>query len=189
MNDVTRLLNAIQQGDRQAAEELLPVVYNELRHLAAGMIANENRPISMQGTELVHAAYIRLVDTSRVQSWDSINHFFSAAAEAMRRILVERARERQCLKRQGNRQRLELTDSELMSWERSNELLSLDDALNELKTHDHQSYQLVMLRYFAGMGHQEAAAVLGISRRVADRLWAVAKVWLFEHIADSHTQE
>jgi RNA polymerase sigma factor (TIGR02999 family) len=179
MNDVTRILAAIEQGDRNSAEQLLPLVYDELRRLAAQKLAQEVPGQTLQATALVHEVYLRLADTDQVQRWDSRGHFFAAAAEAMRRILVERARHRNTLKRGGHLRRLDLKQLSLADDERSDDLLALDEALVELEQHDAQAAQLVKLRYFAGLGHQEAADALGISRRAADRLWALARAWLY----------
>ncbi len=181
MSEITTILVALERGEKKSAEDLLPLVYEELRRLAAIKISQEAAGISLQGTALVHEAYLRLVDTQQVQTWDSRGHFFAAAAEAMRRILVERARQKNCLKRGGDLNRVELNEAEL-SVQDSTELLGLDSALEQLKMHDANAYQLVMLRYFAGLGHQEAAQSMGINRRTADRLWAVARVWLHEQI-------
>ncbi|HLN28262.1 MAG TPA: ECF-type sigma factor [Gemmataceae bacterium] len=182
MSDVTRILSAIEQGDPHAAEQLLPLVYEELRQLAAGRIANEKPGQTLQATALVHEAYMRLVDVDKVQEWDSRGHFFAAAAEAMRRILVERSRSKATCKRGGQARRLDLGKLSLAVDEPSEDLLALDEALAELEKHDPQAAQLVKLRYFAGLGHQEAAKVLGLGRRAADRLWALARAWLYRRI-------
>ncbi len=181
MSEITTIHVALGRGEKKSADDLLPLVYEELRRLAAIKISQEAGGISLQGTELVHEAYLRLVDTEQVQSWDSRGHFFAAAAEAMRRILVERARQKNCLKRGGDLNRVELKEADL-SDKQSAELLGLDSALEQLKMHDAEVYQLVMLRYFAGLGHQEAAQSMGISRRAADRMWALARVWLHEQV-------
>lgn len=168
---------------RISSDELLPLVYSELRALAAHRIAQEGPNISLQGTALVHEAYLRLVDTAKVQSWDSNAHFFAAASEAMRRILVERARQKKSLKRGGDCTRLDVNVDLVNDTSREDEeLLALDEALESLKENDPQCHQLVMLRYFGGLGHQEAAKAMGISRRAADRMWAIARVWLHEQI-------
>jgi RNA polymerase sigma factor (TIGR02999 family) len=184
MSEVTRILSAIEQGDPHAAEELLPLVYKELRRLAASRIAQEKPGQTLQATALVHEAYLRLVDVDKVQQWDSRGHFFAAAAEAMRRILVERARSKAARKRGGHARRLDLAQLPLAVDERSEELLALDEALAELEKHDAQAAQIVKLRYFGGLGHQEAAKVLGLGRRAADRLWALARAWLYHRIAE-----
>jgi RNA polymerase sigma factor (TIGR02999 family) len=184
MSDVTRILSAIEQGDLRSADQLLLLVYDELRQLAAQKLAQETPGQTLQATALVHEAYLRLVDTDRVQRWDSRGHFFAAAAEAMRRILVEKARQRGTLKRGGNFRRLDLEPLSLADDERVDDLLALDEALAELEQHDTQAAQLVKLRYFGGLGHQEAAESLGISRRAADRLWALARAWLYRRVAE-----
>jgi RNA polymerase sigma factor (TIGR02999 family) len=185
MSEVTRILSAIEQGDPSAAAELLPLVYDELRQLAAQKLAHEKPGQTLDATALVHEAYLRLVDTAQAQQWNSRGHFFAAAAEAMRRILVERARHKAAHKQGGRAQRLDLDRLEPARDDRAHELLLLDDALGELQRHDAQAAQLVKLRYFAGLGHQEAAAALGIGRRAADRLWALARAWLYQQLGDA----
>ena len=179
MNKLTSLLSAIEQGEPKAAEQLLPLVYDELRKLAASKLAQEKPGQTLQATALVHEAYLRLVDQNEVQHWDSRGHFFTAAAEAMRRILVESARSKQRLKRGAGAARLPLQESHAIDVDRSQEFIEIDEALSELERHDAQAAALVKLRYFAGMEHQEAAAILGISRRAADRLWLLARTWLY----------
>jgi RNA polymerase sigma factor (TIGR02999 family) len=184
--DVTRILGDIEDGDPQAAEQLLPLVYDELRRLATQKMANENPGQTLQGTALVHEAYVRLVDREQAQRWDSRGHFFAAAAEAMRRILVERARHKGSQKRGGSAQRINLVDLAATFTESSGaDLLALNDALEELERHDATAAQLVKLRYFAGLTHQQSAEALGIGRRAADRLWALARAWLYKRIGDS----
>jgi RNA polymerase sigma factor (TIGR02999 family) len=191
MSDVTRILSQIESGDPQAAEELLPLVYDELRKLAATKLAHEQPGQTLQATALVHEAYLRLVGGGKrrdsglaagAQRWDSRGHFFAAAAEAMRRIVVERARARATLKRGGNQQRMDLDELGVADDARSDELLAIDDALSLLQEHDPQAALLVKLRFFAGMPHQEAAAAMGISRRAADRLWTIARAWLYRQV-------
>jgi RNA polymerase sigma factor (TIGR02999 family) len=188
MSDVTRILSAIDTGDPQAADQLLPLVYDELRRLAAQKLAREAPGQTLDATSLVHEAYLRLVDSEGRKSpreeprWDSRGHFFAAAAEAMRRILVERARHKATLKSGGKVQRLDLDQIEPARDDRSQELLALDEALAKLEQHDAQAGRLVKLRYFAGLTHQQAAAALGISRRAADRLWALARAWLYQQL-------
>jgi RNA polymerase sigma factor (TIGR02999 family) len=187
MADVTRILAALEQGDPQAAEQLLPLVYNELRRLAANQLAGEKPGQTLQATALVHEAYLRLVnkpDAQARESWDNRRHFFAACAEAMRRILVERARARGRLKRGGGARRLELEEHLLAAGDRDDELLAVHEALDELERHDPQAAALVKLRFFAGFGHQEAADLLGLSRRAADRLWLLARTWLFRALSD-----
>jgi RNA polymerase sigma factor (TIGR02999 family) len=184
MDDVTRILQAIEQGSSHAADELLPLVYDELRRLAARRLGGESPGQTLQATALVHEAYLRLVDVERAQRWQSRGHFFAAAAEAMRRILVERARERSSLKRGGGHRQVPLADNLSEDQRRTRELLALDEALRELEQHDPQLANLVKLRYFAGFTHQEAAQALGIGRRAADRLWALARAWLYRQIRE-----
>jgi RNA polymerase sigma factor (TIGR02999 family) len=184
MSDVTRILTAIEQGDPHAAEQLLPLVYAELRKLAAQKLAQEKPGQTLQATALVHEAYLRLVDVDKSQRWDSRGHFFAAAAEAMRRILVERARHKGTHKRGGELRRLDFEQLALADDERAGELLALDEALTDLQEHDPQAAALVKLRYFAGLTHQQAAEALGIGRRAADRLWALARAWLYQRIAE-----
>jgi RNA polymerase sigma factor (TIGR02999 family) len=184
MGDVTRILGAIEEGDPRAADELLPLVYDELRRLAAQKMAQENPGQTLQGTALVHEAYVRLVDREEAHRWDSRGHFFAAAAEAMRRILVEQARQKGSLKRGGNAKRIDLDDLAAASAESSDNLLALNDALQQLEEHDATAAKLVKLRYFAGLSHQQAAEALGIGRRAADRLWALARAWLYKRIGD-----
>ncbi len=185
MSDVTRLLQAIERGESRATEELLPLVYDELRRLARSHMANERAGHTLQATALVHEAYLRLVGDADAR-WDSRGHFFAAAAEAMRRILIEHARRKQALKHGGGHQRVELSDDlPPIAWPcvDEDELLALDEALDELERHDAQAARLVKLRFFAGLSHQEAANALEISRRAADRLWVLAKAWLYQRIS------
>jgi RNA polymerase sigma factor (TIGR02999 family) len=182
MSDVTRILSAIEQGDPHAAEQLLPLVYDELRKLAAQRLAQENPGQTLQATALVHEAYVRLVDVDKAQRWSSRGHFFAAAAEAMRRILVENARRRSRDKHGGDRQRVELDSSAIEAPEFDQNLLALDAALERLATEDPLSAQVVKLRYFAGLTIQQTAAMLGVSPRKADFLWSFARVWLRREI-------
>ncbi|MBA3483166.1 MAG: sigma-70 family RNA polymerase sigma factor [Pirellulales bacterium] len=183
MTDVTQILSEVEQGDPTAADRLLQRVYDELRQLAAAKLASEKPGQTLQATALVHEAYIRLVDAKNVPRWDSRRHFFAAAAEAMRRILIERARRRATLKHGGKLRRVELDDQLAIEVETASELIALDQALGELEKHDSQAAQLVKLRYFAGLSHQQAADALQITRRAADRLWALAKAWLYQRIS------
>jgi RNA polymerase sigma factor (TIGR02999 family) len=183
MNEVTRVLSAIEEGDPNAAEQLLPLVYEELRRLAARRLAREKPGQTLQSTALVHEAYVRLVDADKAQHWNSRGHFFAAAAEAMRRILVERARSKRRVKRGGGAQQLELDEQLLATDDRADELLAVHEALEQLERHDPQAAALVKLRYFAGLEHQEAAELLGLSRRAADRLWLLARTWLYRALA------
>ncbi len=187
MKEVTRILSGIEAGDLHATEQLLPLVYNELRKLAAQKLAQEKPGQTLQATALVHEAYLRLVDTNRVQHWNSRGHFFAAAAEAMRRILVQNARRRNRLKHGGGRIRLDLNNLEIAAPEGSDELLSLDEALEQLAAVDAQAAELVKLRFFSGCTLPQAAEVLGVSPRTADFIWAYARTWLFQKIQGGET--
>jgi RNA polymerase sigma factor (TIGR02999 family) len=182
MSEVTRILSAIEQGDPSAAEQLLPLVYEELRKLAAQRLAKEAPGQTLQATALVHEAYLRLVGPSEEQQWNSRGHFFAAAAEAMRRILIENARRKGRPKHGGDRARIDLDAVEIAAPQISDELLTLDDALTQLAAVDPQAAQLVTLRYFAGLTIKEAAQILGVSPRAADFLWAYARAWLLKKI-------
>jgi RNA polymerase sigma factor (TIGR02999 family) len=185
MSDVTRILSAIQQGDRQASEQLLPLVYQELRRLAAQKMANENPGQTLQATALVHEAYLRLVGVEQSQGWDSRGHFFAAAAEAMRRILVEKARRKNRLKHGGDRQRIDLDADCTFADTSSDQLPALDAALSKLEAQEPAKAELVKLRYFAGLSVNQAAEMLGISRATAVRHWTYARAWLFNEIEKS----
>jgi RNA polymerase sigma factor (TIGR02999 family) len=178
MSDVTQILLRIESGDSTAAEHLLPVVYKELRQLAAKKLRREKSGQTLQPTALVHEAFLRLVDGTQVQHWNSRGHFFCAAAEAMRRILVERARRKKSAKAGGNFDRVDLVDSHLAVPEPSIDLVALDDALNELAARDERKSELVKLRFFAGLTMRQAAEALGVSESTADADWAYAKSWL-----------
>ncbi len=182
MSNVTRILSQIESSDPSAAEQLLPLVYDELRKLAAAKLAQEQPGQTLQATALVHDAYIRLVDVEKVQSWNSRGHFFGAAAEAMRRIIVESARRKGRVKHGGEHQRVEIESGELLAEEPLGDLLALDEALNHLAASDSQAAELVKLRYFAGLTIPQAAEVLGISPRTADSLWSFARAWLRRRI-------
>jgi DNA-directed RNA polymerase specialized sigma24 family protein len=220
MSDVTQILSQIDAGNPQAAEQLLPLVYDELRKLAAARLAHEKPGQTLQATALVHEAYLRLVarpdgekerqrdgETEQaehpsiapslspsvtpslrpsVPAFHSRGHFFAAAAEAMRRILIDGARRKQSLKQGGDGARVELDEGQIATGERPFDLLDLDDALAALERHDATAAHLVKLRYFAGFGHQEAADALGIGRREADRLWALARAWLYQLLGDAN---
>jgi RNA polymerase sigma factor (TIGR02999 family) len=183
MKDVTQVLSAIEAGDPRAAEQLLPLVYDELRRLAAQRLAQERPGETLQATALVHEAYLRLVDVPRPQHWNSRGHFFAAAAEAMRRILVENARRKLAEKHGGDRLRVDLPEGLAAPAARSDDLVALDEALSRLERHDPAAAQLVKLRYFAGLSHQDAAEAMGVSRGAADRLWALARAWLFRQLS------
>jgi len=183
MTDVTRVLSAIEHGDAQAAEQLLPLVYDELRKVAAVKLAQEKPGQTLQATALVHEAYVRLVDVNEVQHWNSRGHFFAAAAEAMRRILVDQARRKQADMHGGGRLRVDFPEDLAVPGARSDDLVALDEALSRLERHDPDAARLVKLRYFAGLSHQDAAEALGISRGAADRLWALARAWLFRQLS------
>jgi RNA polymerase sigma factor (TIGR02999 family) len=170
-----------ERGDLQAAESLLPLVYDQLRRLAARKLARDSPGQTLQATALVHEAYLRVVGT-RDPGWDSRDHFVAAAAEAMRRILVNRARDKRRLKRGGHRERVDLDFSEVSSVAVGDDLLALDDALEKLGGEDPGCAELVKLRFFAGLTQEEAAVVLGIGRRTADRHWAYARAWLFQEL-------
>ena len=178
MNDVTRILSAIEQGDRQAAARLLPLVYDELRRLAAQKLVGEAPGHTLQATALVHEAYLRLVGPDDGRVWEGRGHFFAAAAEAMRRILVESARRRRRQKRGGGRPRVELLEADLTVDDQPDEVLAVDDAIERLEAEDPQAAGLVKLRYFAGLTVEEAAASLGMSRATAYRHWAYARAWV-----------
>jgi RNA polymerase sigma factor (TIGR02999 family) len=185
MSEVTRILSAIEQGDAQAAEQLLPLVYDELRRLAAQKLAQEKPGQTLEATALVHEAYLRLVGAGKPQAaWDSRRHFFAAAAEAMRRILVENARRKQAEKHGGARRRIDLEEVDVPAGGRSPDLLALDEALTRLAALDPVKARLVELRYFAGLSVQEAADALGISRATADRYWSFARSWLYCELRD-----
>jgi RNA polymerase sigma factor (TIGR02999 family) len=183
MGEVTRILSAMEQGDPHAASQLLPLVYDELRKLAANRLAHQTPGQTLQPTALVHEAYLRLVGDLEGQDWDSRGHFFAAAAEAMRRILVENARRKGRRKRGGSLTRRDLVDAEqLAEPEVSEDLLALDEALTGLAAVDARAAQIVELRYFAGLSIPETAQTLGISPRTADRLWAYARAWLLRAV-------
>jgi RNA polymerase sigma factor (TIGR02999 family) len=182
MSDVTQILSRIHGGESAAAGRLLPLIYVELRSLASQRLAQENPGQTLQATALVHEAYLRLVDVEQAQQWDSRGHFFAAAAEAMRRILVERARRKNRQKHGGELQRQELDDVPVAAPEIHEDLVALDTALERLQAVDRQAVQLVHLRYFAGLSLAEAAEMLKISPRTADRVWAFARAWLHQEI-------
>ena len=184
MHDVTQILSQIESGDPSAAEQLLPLIYDELRKLAAARLAQEKPGQTLQATALVHDAYIRLVDVDQAQYWDSRGHFFAAAAEAMRRILLNRARDRNRLKRGDGAQRIDLNQIEAAMDTPGEDLLAVDDAIEALAVEDVDCAKLVKLRFYAGLTLREAAESLGIPRRTADRQWAYARAWLAACLGD-----
>ena len=184
MADVTHILNAIEQGDARAAEQLLPLVYDELRRLAARKLAEEKPGQTLDPTALVHEAYIRLVDGDAARQWKGRGHFFAAAAEAMRHILVDRARRKHSRKHGGDRGRVEFDPASLVAAEDAEEVLAVDEALAGLAAADAQAAELVKLRYFVGLSIPEAAEVLNISPRSANRLWAYARAWLRRAVSE-----
>jgi len=183
MSEVTRILSAIEQGDPSAAEQLLPLVYDELRQLAAQKLAQEKPGQTLQATALVHEAYLRLVDVEKVQHWNSRGHFFAAAAEAMRRILIDNARRKRRPKHGGARQRLDLDEVLSVAGPRQ-DLLALDEALTRLAAQEPVKAELVKLRYFAGLSLAEAAVFLGLPLATAKRYWSVARAWLFAALSE-----
>jgi RNA polymerase sigma factor (TIGR02999 family) len=183
MSDVTRILNAIERGDAKAADELLPLVYEELRHLAARKLSQEKPGQTLQATALVHEAYIRLVEGAD-QSWNSRGHFFKAAAEAMRRILIDGARRKKSIKRGAQARRVDLEANDIAAETAAVDLLALDEALERLAAEDPTKADLVKLRYFAGLTVEQAADMLGISRATAVRHWVFARTWLLHEITE-----
>jgi RNA polymerase sigma factor (TIGR02999 family) len=189
MNEVTRILSTLQRGETQASEQLLPLVYHELRRLAAQRLAREKPGLTLQATALVHEAYLRLVDTDSDQRWDSRNHFFAAAALAMRRILVENAR-RKCREKHGGGRRREFAELDDLSVGGSpQELLALHEALEQLAHHDPLKAQLVELRFFGGLTLADAAECLAISLSTADRAWRYARAWLYATMEGADPQK
>jgi RNA polymerase sigma factor (TIGR02999 family) len=182
MSEVTRILSAIDQGDPQAASQLLPLVYDELRRLAALKLAQEKAGHTLQPTALVHEAYIRLVDADNAPAWDSRRHFFAAAAEAMRRILIENARRKKRRCHGGGQVRVELDEAQELNLPSALDVLAVNEALEQLAQIDAESAELVKLHFFAGLSIAEAAAGLGISARTAYRTWAFAKAWLYRRL-------
>jgi RNA polymerase sigma factor (TIGR02999 family) len=179
VNEVTRILNAVEQGDPQAAEQLLPLVYEELRKLAAQKLAQEKPGHTLQATALVHEAYVRLVGSDDEQQWGNRGHFFAAVAEAMRRILIDRARHKHTRKAGGGHRRIDLGDVDsVLQEENGDRLLALDEALRQLEAEDPRKAELVKLRFFGGLTAAQAAAALGISISTAEKDWAYARSWL-----------
>ena len=189
MNDVTRILSAIEQGDARAAEGLLPLVYAELRKLAALRLTQEKPGQTLQATALGHEAYLRLVGSDGERKWDGRAHFFAAAAEAMRRILIDNARRKQAEKHGGRRERTEFDAVDVAAEAPSEDLLALDEALTKLAAEDPIKADVVKLRYFAGLSEDEAAKVLGVSRSTAQRHWHYAKVWLFRELRGTEVRQ
>jgi RNA polymerase sigma factor (TIGR02999 family) len=181
VSDVTRILEAAQQGDPAAADQLLPLVYEELRRLAARKMANEAAGQTLQPTALVHEAWLRLVGNQN-QKWEGRGHFFAAAAEAMRRILIDRARHKRAVRRGGDQQRVDLQEVDLAAPSDDDQLLAVNDALDKLAAQHKEEAELVKLRYFVGMTNEEAAEVLGISVRTAKYYWTHARAWLYREI-------
>jgi RNA polymerase sigma factor (TIGR02999 family) len=187
MSEVTRILCAIEQGDPSAAEQLLPLVYDELRQLAAHKLAQERPGQTLQATALVHEAYLRLVEEEGAQHWNSRGHFFAAAAQAMRRILVEQARRKRRVKHGGGRQRVEMEAALELAEPSAPDWLGLDLALDQLERADPDAAQVVHLRFFAGLTLAEAATALGISLRSAERNWTYARTWLHQALSQAAT--
>ncbi len=185
--DVTRILSAIEQGDGQAAEQLLPLVYDELRKLAAAKMAQEKPGQTLQATALVHDAYIRLVDVDKAQHWNSRGHFFAAAAEAMRRILLNRARDKGRMKRGGQLQKIDLDEIEITADTIGEDLFALDEAISLLDAENQECANLAKMRFFAGLSVEEAGNALGFSARTARRHWAYARAWLFDALRQGDT--
>ncbi len=183
MSEASRIQSQIELDERSASEQFLPQVYDELRRLAAHQLAQEKPGQTLQPTALVHEAYLRLVNSSNPPRWDSERHFFAAAAEAMRRILINRARDRKRLKRGGDRRRIDLDRIEVAVETPAEELLELDDAIRRLAAEDQLCANLVKLRFFAGLGQRETAQVLGLAPRTADRHWAYARAWLYDQLS------
>ena len=184
MSDVTQILGAIQQGDPKAAGELLPLVYQELRRLAAFRMAKESPGQTLQPTALVHEAWLRLVGSEQ-QTWQNRAHFFGAAAEAMRRILIENARRKRALRHGGGQQRFDIEEANVAAGMKDDELLALDEALDKFAVREREKAELVKLRYFAGLSFEEAAEILGVSIPTAKRWWAYARAWLFQEMNES----
>jgi RNA polymerase sigma factor (TIGR02999 family) len=184
MSDITQILSEIELGDPAAADRLLPLVYDELRKLAAAKLANERPGQTLQATALVHDAYLRLVDVERAQQWNSRGHFFVAAAEAMRRLLVERARHKKSIRHGGGRQRIDLETQLCISADGDGDdtLLAINDALERLRAEEPEAAQVVTLRYFAGLTIKEAAAAMNISVRTVNRHWTYARTWLYHEL-------
>jgi RNA polymerase sigma factor (TIGR02999 family) len=182
VSEVTRIIEAAQAGDSNAAEELLPIVYIELRRLAAHRLSHENPGQTLDATALVHEVYLRLVDVENPQHWENRGHFFAAAAEAMRRLLINRARDKNRLKRGGQRERLDITHLESLVEADHDELLAVDEAIEKLAAEDPTAAQTVKLRFYAGLTMPETAAALRLSLRTAERHWTYARAWLYQEL-------
>ena len=182
MSDVTRILHQIENGDKQASDRLLPLVYEELRKLAAARLSRESSEQTLQATALVHEAYLRLVDGKEVQHWNSRGHFFCAAAESMRRILVDQARKKATVKRGGNLRKVDLDSAEIATTASPASMLEIDEAINRLSNEQPTAAKLVQLRYFAGLSIEDAAKALGVSSRSAYRHWTYARAWMFKEL-------
>jgi RNA polymerase sigma factor (TIGR02999 family) len=189
MTDVTRILSRIEQGDPHAAGQLLPLVYDELRKLAAAKMAQEAPGQTLQATALVHEAYVRLVDKDEVRHWNSRLHFYAAAAEAMRRILVDQARRKRRLRHGGNHRQVPLLEADLAAAAPMDDFVALDEALTRLAAVDATKAELVKLRFFAGLSLEETAELLNISRATAARYWAFARAWLYDALGSGHDEE
>jgi len=187
MADVTRILNAIEQGDPQATEELLPLIYEELRLLAAQKMAKELPGQTLQATALVHEAYLRLVKIES-QNWDSRGHFFAAAAEAMRRILVDKARRKQSMQHGGKHKKIDLSNAFLAIEDPKDDILAVNEALDKLAEEDTKLADVIKLRYFGGLTLEQIAAIMGIGRRTVDRYWALGRAWLYQEISHVENQ-
>ncbi len=187
MNEVTRILSAVEQGDPRAAEQLLPLVYEELRKLAAQKLAHEKPGQTLEATALVHEAYLRLVGVDQAQHWNSRGHFFAAAAEAMRRILVDYARGKRSLKRGAGRRRRPFEEANLIAPRTDDDILAVHEALERLADADAEAAELVKLRFFAGFTSEQAAEAMGVSARTADRIWRYARAFLFKELNDAHS--
>lgn len=189
MTDVTRILSQIESGDPMAANQLLPLVYDELRKLAAARLAHEKPGQTLQATALVHEAYLRLVDVEQAQHWDSRGHFFAAAATAMRRVLVERARKKKRIKRGGNRARVDLLEGDLQVDAAAEEVLTVDEALTRLGEEDVLAAKVLECKYYGGLSVDAAADALGVSRATAYRHWAYARAWIRAELLLDESQE
>lgn len=187
MADVTQILNAIEQGDPRATEELLPLIYEELRLLAAQKMAQEPPGQTLQATALVHEAYLRLVKIES-QNWDSRGHFFAAAAEAMRRILVDKARRKKSKRAGGEHKKIDMNDAFLAIEEPKDDILAVNEALDKLANEDTKLAEVIKLRYFGGLTLDQIAAVMGMGRRTADRYWALGRAWLYQEISQTENQ-